>query len=144
MIRLLVADDHPLVREGLKRLLESYDDVDLLEAVADGCLAVVAAERLHPDVILMDLEMPVMNGIEATRRILSAGPRTRIVVLTSFADRRRIVAALEAGACGYLLKDAEPDELMRGIRAAAHGRPVIAARAAAKLIGATDRGELPP
>src|SRR5690348_12412928 len=77
VIRLLVADDHALVREGLKRLLESYDDVELLEAVADGTEAVVAAEHRHPDLILMDLEMPVMDGVEATRRILSGGPRTR-------------------------------------------------------------------
>lgn len=138
MIRLLVADDHPLVREGLKRLLESYDDVELLEAVADGGEAVAAAERGRPDLILMDLEMPVMDGIEATRRILSGRPRTRIVVLTSFADLQRIVAALEAGACGYLLKDTEPEELMRGIRAAARGEPVLGQRAAATLIGATD------
>jgi DNA-binding NarL/FixJ family response regulator len=137
VIRVLVADDHPLVREGLKRLLESYDDVELLETVADGSDAVVAAEHHHPDLILMDLEMPVMDGIEATRKILSARPQTRIVVLTSFADRRRIVAALEAGACGYLLKDADPDELMRGIRTAARGKPVLAPRAA-HVIAATD------
>jgi DNA-binding NarL/FixJ family response regulator len=137
VIRLLVADDHPLVREGLTRLLESYDDVELLETVADGSDAVVAAEHGQPDLILMDLEMPVMDGVEATRRILSGRPQTRIVVLTSFADRRRIVAALEAGACGYLLKDAEPEELMRGIRAAARGKPVLAPRAA-QLIGTTD------
>jgi DNA-binding NarL/FixJ family response regulator len=118
VIKLLVADDHPLVRDGLKRLLENYDDVELLDAVADGSEAVTAAELRHPDLVLMDLEMPVMDGIEATRRIVRGRPRTRIVVLTSFADRRRIVAALEAGACGYLLKDAEPDELMQGIRAA--------------------------
>jgi DNA-binding NarL/FixJ family response regulator len=137
VIRLLVADDHPLVREGLTRLLESYDDVELLETVADGSAAVVAAEHRHPDLILMDLEMPVMDGIEATRRILSGNPQTRIVVLTSFADRRRIFAALEAGACGYLLKDAEPEELMRGIRAAVRGKPVLAPRAA-RLIATTD------
>jgi DNA-binding NarL/FixJ family response regulator len=137
VIRLLVADDHPLVREGLTRLLESYDDVELLETVADGSDAVVAAEHGQPDLILMDLEMPGMDGVEATRRILSGRPQTRIVVLTSFADRPRIVAALEAGACGYLLKDAEPEELMRGIRAAARGKPVLAPRAA-QLIGTTD------
>ena len=144
MIRLLVADDHPLVREGLKRLLEGYDDVELVDAVADGSEAVMAAAHRHPDLILMDLEMPVMDGIEATRRILSGRPRTRVVVLTSFADRRRIVAALEAGACGYVLKDAEPDELMRGIRAAARGEPVLAPRAAAQLIGATDQARSAP
>jgi DNA-binding NarL/FixJ family response regulator len=121
MIRTLLVDDHPMVRAGLARLLESYDDVELLDAVADGGEAVAAAERRDPEVILMDLEMPVMDGIEATRRILSDRPQTRIVILTCFADRERILDALDAGACGYLLKDAEPDEVVRGIRAAARG-----------------------
>ena len=137
MITLLVADDHAMVRNGLTRLLEGYEDVELLGAVADGSEAVTAAERGHPQVILMDLEMPVMDGIEATRRILSDRPQTRIVVLTAFADRERIVAALDAGACGYLLKDAEPEELVRGIRAAAGGETPLAPRAAAQLTGAT-------
>jgi DNA-binding NarL/FixJ family response regulator len=139
VIRLLVADDHPLVREGLNHLLESYDDIELLEAAADGSAAVAAAERDCPDVILMDLEMPVMDGIEATRRIRAAHLPTRILVLTAFADRPRIVTALDAGACGYLLKDAEPEELVRGIRAAARGEPTLAPRAAARRIGATGR-----
>jgi DNA-binding NarL/FixJ family response regulator len=103
----------------LARLLEGYDDIELVDAVADGGESVTAAERTDPDVIVMDLEMAVMDGIEATRRILSDRPETRIVVLTAFADRVRIGAALDAGACGYLLKDAEPEELVRGIRAAA-------------------------
>jgi DNA-binding NarL/FixJ family response regulator len=137
VIRLLLADDHPTVRAGLTRLLESYEDVELLDAVADGSQAVTAAERGDPAVILMDLEMPVMDGVEATRRILSDRPQTRIVVLTSFADRERIVEALDAGACGYLLKDAEPDELVRGIRAAARGEAALAPRAAAQLNGVT-------
>lgn len=138
MIRLLVADDHPLVREGLNRLLESYDDIELLEAVADGSAAVSVAQRDSPDVILMDLEMPVMDGIEATRRILTSHPPTRILVFTAFADRQRTVTALDAGACGYLLKDAEPEELVRGIRAAARGESALAPGAAARLIGAID------
>jgi DNA-binding NarL/FixJ family response regulator len=119
VIRLLLVDDHPMVRDGLARLLANYDDVALLGAVPDGSEAVAAAERGKPDVILMDLEMPVMDGIEATRRILSDRPQTRVVVLTSFADQARIDAAIDAGACAYLLKDADPDELVRRIRAAA-------------------------
>jgi DNA-binding NarL/FixJ family response regulator len=137
VITLLLADDHARVRNGLTRLLESYDDVELLGAVSDGFEAVAAAERDNPQVILMDLEMPVMDGIEATRRILKDRPQTRIVILTAFADRERIVAALDAGACGYLLKDAEPLELVRGIRAAARGELPLAPRAAAQLTGAT-------
>ena len=136
MIRLLLVDDHAMVRDGLIRLLGNYEDVELLGAVPDGSEAVTAAERGKPDVVLMDLEMPVMDGIEATRRILSDRPHTRVVVLTSFADRARIVAALDAGACGYLLKDADPDELVRGIRAAARGEAPLAPRAAAQLIAA--------
>ena len=138
MIRLLVADDHPRVREGLNRLLESYDDIELLEAVADGSAAVSVAQRDAPDVILMDLEMPVMDGTEAARRILTGHLPTRILVLTAFADRKRIVTALDAGACGYLLKDAEPDELVRGIRAAGRGESALASRAAGRLIGGID------
>lgn len=124
-IRLLLADDHPIVRDGLTRLLAGYEDVQLLAAVADGSEAVNAAEWAGPDVILMDLEMPVMDGVEATRRILSDRPQTRIVVLTAFADRERIVAALDAGACGYLLKDSEAEELVRCIRAAAKGEAAL-------------------
>jgi DNA-binding NarL/FixJ family response regulator len=137
VITLLLADDNAMVRNGLTRLLEGYEDVELLGAVADGSAAVTAAERGNPQVILMDLEMPVMDGIEATRRILSDRPQTRIVVLTAFADRERIVAALDAGACGYLLKDTEPEELVRGIRAAAGGESPLAPRAVAQLTGAT-------
>jgi DNA-binding NarL/FixJ family response regulator len=133
VIRLLLVDDNAMVRDGLTRLLGHYDDLAVLAAVADGSEAVAAAERGEPDVILMDLEMPVMDGIEATLRILRGQPHTHIVVLTSFADKARIVAALDAGACGYLLKDAEPDELVRGVRAAARGEAPIAARAAAQL-----------
>ena len=137
MITLLIADDHERVRSGLTRLIESYEDIELLGAVADGSDAVTAAEHGNPQVILMDLEMPLMDGIEATRRILSDRPQTRIVILTAFADRERIVAALDAGACGYLLKDAEPEELVRGIRAAAGGEMPLAQRAAAQLTGAS-------
>lgn len=120
-IRLLVADDHAMVRDGLTQLFASYEDVELLDAVADGRAAVAAAESRQPEVILMDLQMPVMDGVEATRRILSDRPQTRIVVLTSFADRQRILDALDAGACGYLLKDAEAEEVVHGVRAAARG-----------------------
>src|SRR4051794_15211523 len=108
VIRLVVADDNARVRDGLTRLLAGYADVELLEAVADGSQAVVAAQRLDPQVILMDLEMPVMDGIEATRRIVNNRPRTRVVILTCFGDRQRILDALDAGACGCLLKDAGP------------------------------------
>ena len=136
MIRLLLADDHTVVRDGLRQLLEQVEDLDVVAAAADGKQAVSLAAEHVPDVVLMDLEMPVLSGVEATRQIVAAEPATRVVVLTSFADRERILDALDAGAVGYLLKDAEPDELVRGVRAAARGESPLAPRAAAAVLQA--------
>jgi DNA-binding NarL/FixJ family response regulator len=134
MIRVLLVEDHAVVRAGLAQLLGGAEDVDVVAVAADGAEAVVLAGRHRPDVILMDLSMPVMDGIEATRRIREADPGARVVVLTSLTDRPRILGALDAGAMGYLLKDAEPDELFRGIRAAAQGDAPIDPRAARELL----------
>lgn len=136
MIRLALVDDHALVRQGLAQLLDSADDIELVGMGASGTDAVRLVEDPHsaPDVLLMDLEMPHMDGIEATRRIVATRPETRIVILTSFADRDRILDALDAGATGYLLKDAEPAELLRGVRAAAGGHSPLAPRAASELL----------
>jgi DNA-binding NarL/FixJ family response regulator len=142
VIRLLVVDDHAVVRAGLERLLANYDDVELVGTAADGEEAVARSAELQPDVILMDLAMPVLDGIEATRRIMAARPETQVVVLTSFSDRLGILGALDAGAVGYLLKDAEPHELMSGIRAAARGEAPLAPKAAKALL--TDRSEHRP
>ena len=139
MIRVLVAEDHGLVRAGLEQLIENMDDVELVGSAADGAAAVAAAHELQPDVVLMDVSMPGMDGIAATREI--AG-RTRVVMLTSFVDRPRILQALDAGAIGYLLKDAEPDELYRGIRAAAQGESPLAPQAASALIAARREPEV--
>jgi DNA-binding NarL/FixJ family response regulator len=136
VIRLLLADDHTVVRDGLRQLLEQVEDLDVVAAAADGEQAVSLAAEHVPDVVLMDLEMPVLSGVEATRQIVAAEPATRVVVLTSFADRERILDALDAGAVGYLLKDAEPDELVRGVRAAARGESPLAPRAAAAVLQA--------
>lgn len=136
MIRLLVVDDHAVVRAGLERLLANFDDVELVATAADGEEAVALSAELEPDVVLMDLAMPVLDGIEATRRIVAARPETHVVVLTSFTDRVGILGALDAGAVGYLLKDADPDELMRGIRAAARGEAPLAPRAAKEVLTA--------
>src|SRR4051794_19810415 len=139
MIRLLLADDHAVVRHGLEQLLGAQGDIEVAATAGDGEEA-VAAYADHPvDVVLMDLEMPRCDGIEATRRILAEDPAARVVVLTSFADRERILDALDAGAVGYLLKDAEPDELVRGIRAAAAGESPLAPRAAAEVLQARRR-----
>jgi DNA-binding NarL/FixJ family response regulator len=136
-IRLLLAEDHPVVRAGLERLLGNEADIELVGAAADGAEAVELAGELRPDVVLMDLSMPVMDGIEATRRIVSAhDSAVSVVVLTSFADREQVIEALDAGASGYLLKDAEPEELVRGIRAAARGEAPLAPRAAREVLAA--------
>jgi DNA-binding NarL/FixJ family response regulator len=137
MIRLLIADDHPLVRDALTRLLGGVHDITVVAATANGREAVEVALQTSPDVILMDLEMPEFDGIEATRALKQAGSTASVVILTTFSDRDRIIGALDAGALGYLLKDAEQDEIIRGVRAAARGDSPLAPRAAREMI--TDR-----
>jgi DNA-binding NarL/FixJ family response regulator len=136
MIAVLVIDDHPVVRSGLAQLLDRAEGISLAGVAADGASGVELAMAERPDVVLMDLEMPGMDGIEATARIRAARPGTQVVVLTSFSDRERILDALDAGAAGYLLKDAEPEDLLRGIRAAAAGEAPLAPRAATELVAA--------
>ena len=134
MIRLLIADDHPLVRDALTSLLEGAEDIEVVGTSADGREAVELALATSPDVVLMDLEMPELNGMDATRALGEAGCEARVVVLTTFSDRDRILGALDAGALGYLLKDAEPEEIIRGVRAAARGESPLAPRAAQELL----------
>ena len=129
MIRLLIADDHAVVRTGLEQLIATFDGVELVGAAGNGEDAVRLAGERGPDVVLMDIEMPGLDGIEATRRITADDPEVAIVVLTSFSDREQILRALDAGAVGYLLKDAEPDELERAVRAAARGEAPLDPRA---------------
>ncbi len=136
MIRVLIAEDHAMVRAGLTELLGNRDDVEVVGEAANGEEAVARATELRPDVVLMDLSMPEVDGIEATRRIGAAVPSAHVVVLTSFSDRERILEALDAGAVGYLLKDLEPDELHRGILAAARGESPLAPKAAHAVISA--------
>lgn len=136
MIRIVIADDHAVVRAGLAQLIGTFTGVELVGAAADGREAVALSGERHPDVVLMDLEMPVLDGIEATRQIREAHPDVAVVVLTSFSDRERILRALDAGAAGYLLKDAEPEELARAIHAAARGEAPLDPRAARALLSA--------
>lgn len=136
MIRVLLADDHGVIRDGLGRLISALDDVELVAVVADGAQAVEASARSSPDVVLMDLDMPVLDGIEATKRIVAAQPHIAVLVLTSFSDRPRIMGALEAGACGYLLKDVDADAVAEGIRAAARGESPLDPRAARTILDA--------
>jgi DNA-binding NarL/FixJ family response regulator len=136
MIRVVLADDHGVIRDGLGRLIAALDDIELVGVAADGVEAVERAAELAPDVVLMDLDMPRLDGIEATRRVLADHPETAVLVLTSFSDRPRILGAIEAGACGYLLKDVAADEVAEGIRAAARGESPIDPRAARTILTA--------
>lgn len=141
MIRVLVAEDHSVVRAGLERLLATAPDIEVVGGAHDGVEAVALAAERRPDIVLMDLSMPNMDGIEATRRILEANGDVQVVVLTSISDRVKIEAALDAGAIGYLLKDAEPEAVIEGVRSAARGESPLAPKAARTLI--TARAERP-
>jgi DNA-binding NarL/FixJ family response regulator len=142
VIRVLIADDHGVIRDGLGRLISALPDIELVGVAADGAEAVERCREVEPDVVLMDLDMPKMDGIEATRRVLADRPDTAVLVLTSFSDRPRILGALEAGACGYLLKDVASDEVADGIRAAARGESPLDPRAARTIL--TARAEPDP
>ncbi|MBO0788876.1 MAG: response regulator transcription factor, partial [Actinobacteria bacterium] len=134
MTTILLADDHHLVRAGLAGLLDSADDLQVVGQAADGRQAVELAAELAPDVVLMDLSMPVTDGVEATRQLLTADPAAKIVVLTSFSDQPRVADALAAGAVGYLLKDCEPRDLLAAVRAAAAGHAPLDPRVARALL----------
>ena len=134
MIRVALADDHRVVRVGLEQLLGTFDDVELVGSADGGEAAVALCERDRPDVLLLDLQMPAVDGIEVTRRVRGVSPDTHVVIFTSFSDRDGIVRALDAGAVGYLLKDAEPEEIHAAIRAASRGEAPLAPRAAAALL----------
>ena len=134
MIRVVVADDHAVVRRGLTGLIESTDDLEVVGVAKDGSEAVDLVREHRPDVAVMDLQMPVLDGVEATRAIVGGRTGTEVLVLTSFSDLARIDAAIEAGAVGYLLKDAEPEVLLDGIRAVARGESPLDPRAARRLL----------
>ncbi|WP_067502268.1 response regulator transcription factor [Actinoplanes sp. TFC3] len=121
MIRVLLVDDQPLIRAGLKMLCDAQSDMEVVGEAGNGRDAVTLAERLTPDLIVMDLRMPGLDGITATGRILAARPAARVLVLTTFGDDEHLYPALTAGACGFLLKDASPEDLLDGIRRAAAG-----------------------
>ncbi len=139
MIRVLVVDDHRVVRLGLEALLHETEDMDMVGWAANGADACAIAAELKPDVILMDLSMPEMDGVEATRAILADTPDTNIVVLTSFSDRERVLAALDSGAIGYQLKDAESETLLSSIRNAAAGHAPLDPRIASEVLASRNR-----
>lgn len=135
MIRILIADDEQLVRTGLRLILQSEDDIDVVGEAADGREAIELAERLRPSVILMDIRMPIVDGLEATSRILSRPePRPRVIVLTTFDLDEYVYEALRMGASGFLLKDAPEDQLMAAIRVAADGGSILAPSVTRRLI----------
>ena len=141
MIRVVLADDHGIIRDGLGRLIASLDDVEVVGLASDGAEAVEQSRLTKPDVVLMDLDMPVLDGIEATRRVLAERPETAVIVLTAFSDRPRITGALAAGACGYLLKDVDAEGVAEGIRAAARGETPLDPRAARTMLDARSAPE---
>jgi DNA-binding NarL/FixJ family response regulator len=136
VIRVLLVDDHAVVREGLRAFLELQDGIEVAGEAGDGEEAVAEAARLRPDVILMDLVMPGLDGVGAMRRLRESVPSARVVVLTSFLEDERLLPAIQAGAAGYLLKNVEPAELARAIRAAERGEAIIDPTAAARLVQA--------
>ena len=133
-IRVLIVDDHVVVRSGLAQFLETTDDIELVATAANGIEALARVEEFGPDVVLMDLSMPEMNGIEATRQIVEHHPSSRVLVLTSFSDQTRILDALEAGADGYLLKHADPDDIAEAIRTVNTGGSPLDPKAARTLL----------
>ena len=133
-ITILIADDHPVVRDGLRGMLDGPPDLEVVDDVANGHQALAALDRGAADVVLMDLRMPELDGVEATRRIRAEHPDVRVLVLTTYDDDTDILRAVEAGATGYLLKDAPRDELFDAVRAAARGETVLAPAVAAKLM----------
>lgn len=144
-IRLLLVDDHAMVRRGMRDFLSLHDDLEVVAEAADGAAAIEQVARHRPDVVMMDLLMPGIDGIEATRRIKAEYPDVEVVALTSFIEESRVIAAIEAGAAGFLLKDAEADDLAAAIRAAAGGEmhldPAVAGIVARRLRPAPARGQ---
>jgi NarL family two-component system response regulator LiaR len=133
-IRVLIADDHAVVRQGLRTFLELQEDIEVVGDAADGEAALAAVQRHEPDVVLMDLVMPNLGGVEAIRRLRALRPETRVLVLTSFLDDEKLFPAVRAGAAGYLLKDIEPAELVRAIRTVADGEALLHPAVAARLM----------
>ena len=140
-IGVLIVDDHAVVREGLRSFLELQEGIAVVGEAGDGEEAVALAEQLRPDVVLMDLVMPKVDGVEAMRQLRERVPAARVIVLTSFLDDDRLLPAIRAGAAGYLLKNAQPQELARAIRTANDGEALIDPAVAARLVEALASGE---
>ena len=124
-LRVLIADDHPLFRAGMRALLETMPDMEVVGVAGTGDEVLALAERVEPDVVLMDLHMPALGGIEATRRIVDSYPSAAVLVVTMFDDDYSVFTAMRAGARGYVLKDADEEEVLRSIRAVGHGEAIF-------------------
>ncbi|RKS80093.1 DNA-binding NarL/FixJ family response regulator [Motilibacter peucedani] len=135
-VRVLLVDDHALVRSGLESLMGAEPDLDVVGSASDGAQALELVVSLAPDVVLMDLSMPVLDGVAATRRLTAEHPGTAVLVLTSFSDRERVTDALDAGAVGYVLKDSEPSVVLEAVRAVARGESPLDPRVARTLLAA--------
>ena len=133
-LRVLIADDHPLFRAGMRALLEATADMEVVGVASNGNEVLSLAERLHPDVVMMDLQMPGLGGIEATRRIVDVCPSTAVLVVTMFEDDYSVFTAMRAGARGYVLKDADEEEVVRAIRAVGHGEAIFSPAIARRLV----------
>ena len=144
MTTVVVVDDHRLVRAGLRTIIDASGDLRVVGEAGDGAEAVTVVGELAPDVVLMDLSMPGVGGIEAIRRLRASGATTPVVVLTSFAEADRVRDAVEAGAIGYLLKDSEPGDVLDAVRAAAAGHAPLDPRVARALLPSADRGRRGP
>ncbi len=145
-IRVLVADDHPFYREGVRTMLGAVPEIEVLGEAGTGEEAIAAAAQLQPDVVLMDIKMPAINGIEATRRILQTSPHVGVLVITMFDDDESVFAAMRAGARGYLLKDASLDEVARAVTAVGRGEAIFSPTIARRLMQyfARTRSAAPP
>ncbi len=144
-LSVVLVDDHAVVRRGLSDLLSSTADIVVVGTAADGAEALGLVRECRPDVVLMDLQMPGVDGVEATRTIVEEELGAQVLVLTSYSDSERIIAALDAGAVGYLLKDADPDDVLEGVRAVARGESPLHPKAARELLQSrTRKTERPP
>jgi NarL family two-component system response regulator LiaR len=134
VIRLLIADDHAVVRQGLRTFLELQEGIEVVAEAADGEEAVAACKQTQPDIVLLDLVMPRLGGVEAIRRIRDVSPESRVIVLTSFFDDDKLFPAVRAGAAGYLLKDVQPQELVRAVKIVHAGNSLLAPEVAARVL----------
>jgi two-component system, NarL family, response regulator LiaR len=143
VIRVMLVDDHAMVRRGLATFMKAYEDLELAGEAESGETAIKLCEKAHPDVILMDMMMPDMNGAVATRKIREQFPKVQVIALTSFKEEQLVKSALEAGAIGYLLKDVSADDLVKAIRAAHEGRATLSPEAAQALVHAANQPPAP-